>query len=39
MIAHENVKVDLQAKLKEETERMATRLVFQVNPAIIWYSL
>ncbi|KAF8498812.1 hypothetical protein JB92DRAFT_2983879 [Gautieria morchelliformis] len=28
-VAHEKIKAELQAKLKEETERMATRLVFQ----------
>ncbi|KIJ50505.1 hypothetical protein M422DRAFT_44310 [Sphaerobolus stellatus SS14] len=29
MLAHEKIKAELQAKLKEETERLATRLVFK----------
>ena len=33
MIAHEKIKAELHTKLKEETERMATRLVFQVIQA------
>jgi hypothetical protein len=35
MLAHEKIKAELENKLKEEAERMATRLVFKVCSTMI----
>jgi len=38
MLAHEKIKAELQAKLKSETERLATRLVFKVRLSVTYFS-